>query len=91
MSNFEFNLDGLREVMKSQQVQKLLQDEGNKVVGIANSSAPGYATDLHIAPYTAVCTVYPSNKEAGLDNYLHNTLLKATQSAGLDFTTKKRG
>lgn len=88
MSNgFKFNLEGLREVMKSPGTQKLLQDEGNKVAGIANASAPGYATDTHVAPYTAVCTVYPSDKTAGLDNYLHNTLLRATQAAGLDMTT----
>ena len=74
-------------MMKSQGTQQLLQNEGNKVAGIASASAPGYATDLHIAPYTAVCTVYPSDKTAGLDNYIHNTLLKATQGAGLDFKT----
>ena len=92
MSNkFEFNLEGLREIMKNAGTQKMLQDEGNKVVGIASASAPGYATDLHIAPYTAVCTVYPSDKTAGLDNYLHNTLLKATQAAGLEFTTHAKG
>lgn len=87
MSSFVFNLEGLREVMKSPGTQRLLQAEGNKVAGIANASKPGYATDLHVAPYTAVCTVYPSDKTAGLDNYLHNTLLKATQCAGLDLTT----
>ena len=87
MSDFKLNLEGLREVMKSPGIQQKLQEEGNKVAGIASTSAPGYATDLHIAPYTAVCTVYPSDKTAGLDNYLHNTLLRATQAAGLDFTT----
>lgn len=88
MSDFVFNIEGLREVLKSSGVQSMLQEEGNKIAGIANASAPGYSTDLHIAPYTAVCTVYPATKEAGLDNYLHNTLLKATQSTGVaDFKT----
>lgn len=82
MSNtkFEFNLAGLRELMKSGGMQSSLQSAGSAV---ASATGQAYGTDTHIAPYTAVCTVYPSTKEAGLDNYLHNTLLKAVGSAGL--------
>jgi len=83
MTEFVFNLNGLRELMKSPPMQAALQEAGNSVKNIADGSQGGYATDAHIAPYTAVCTVYPSTKEAGLDNYLHNTLLKAVQSTGL--------
>lgn len=70
--------------MKSAEMQSSLQAAGNVV---ASAAGAGYATNTHVAPYTAVCTVYPSDKEAGLDNYLHNTLLKATSSAGLRMTT----
>lgn len=83
MSDFEFNLAGLRELMKSAQMQSALQDAGNAVKNMADGSQNGYATDTHVAPFTAVCTVYPSTREAGLDNYLNNTLLKAVQSSGL--------
>lgn len=83
MSDFVFNIEGLRDVMRSAAMAGELQNAGNRVVGIADSSCGGYATDTHTAPYTAVCTVYPSTREAGLDNYLHNTLLKAVQGAGL--------
>lgn len=83
MSDFEFNLAGLRELMKSAEMASALQSAGDAVVNIADGSESGYATDTHDAPFTAVCTVYPSTKEAGLDNYLNNTLLKAVQSAGL--------
>ena len=83
MSDFEFNMSGLRELMKSAQMQSALQDAGNSVKNIADASQGGYATDTHVAPFTAVCTVYPSTREAGLDNYLNNTLLKAVQSSGL--------
>ena len=85
MSNcsFEFNIEGLRELMKSPAMGSQLQEAGQMAVSAADASAPGYATDLHIAPYTAVCTVYPSTREAGLDNYLNNTLLKAVQGTGL--------
>lgn len=83
MSDFVFNLSGLRELMKSAPMQSALQDAGDAVKNMADGSQSGYATDTHVAPFTAVCTVYPSTKEAGLDNYLNNTLLKATQSSGL--------
>lgn len=83
MSDFVFNISGLRELMKSAQMQSALQDAGNAVKNMADGSQSGYATDTHVAPFTAVCTVYPGTKEAGLDNYLNNTLLKATQSSGL--------
>lgn len=82
-STFEFNLEGLREIMKSAPMQASLSDAGNAVANAANASCAGYQIDTHIAPYTAVCTVYPSDKEAGLDNYLNNTLLKAVGGAGL--------
>ena len=83
MSDFEFNMAGLRDLMKSSQMQSALESAGNTVKNIADGSQGGYATDTHVAPYTAVCTVYPGTREAGLDNYLNNTLLKATQSSGL--------
>ena len=83
MSDFVFNMSGLRELMKSAQMQSALQDAGDAVKNMADGSQAGYATDTHVAPYTAVCTVYPGTREAGLDNYLNNTLLKATQSSGL--------
>ena len=69
--------------MKSAPMQASLQEAGSAVKNIADGSQSGYATDLHVAPFTAVCTVYPSTREAGLDNYLNNTLLRATQSSGL--------
>lgn len=84
-TKFVFNLEGLRELMKSSEMQASLSDAGNAVASTANASVGGYETDTHVAPYTAVCTVYPSDRDAGLDNYLHNTLLKAVGGAGLQF------
>ena len=80
-SKFEFNLSGLREVMKSPEMESALESAGQAAAG--STGNPDYKTDTHQAPFTAVCTVYPSTREAGLDNYLHNTLLKAVQSVGL--------
>ena len=86
MSNFVFNLPGLRELMKSAGMQSSLTEAGRSVAAIANGSCSGYATDTHEAPLTSVCTVYPSTKEAGHDNYFNNTLLRAVSSAGLEMT-----
>lgn len=89
MSNvkFEFNLSGLRELMKSGEMQASLQEAGSAV---ASATGQSYGTDTHVAPYTAVCTVYPATQEAGLDNYLNNTLLKAMGASGLTWKTKSR-
>ena len=87
MSKFVFNMGGLRELMKSSDMQSSLQNAGTAVATAAGS---GYATDTHVAPFTAVCTVYPSTKEAGIDNMLHNTLLKAVRSTGLTLKTHPR-
>lgn len=83
MSKFVFSMKGLRELMKSPAMASQINQAGEIAAGIANASAPGYMTDPHMGEFTAICTVYPSNKEAGLDNYLHNTILKAVQGAGL--------
>ena len=87
MSRFEFNMAGLRELMKSQGMQAKLEEAGSAVANIANGSKAGYKTDTHVAPLTAVCTVYPSDRESGVDNYRHNTLLKAVNGAGLKLKT----
>lgn len=86
-SKFVFNIDGLREVMKSPAMLSQLEQAGQDIASTANCSHDGYSTDTHIAPYTGVCTVYPSTREAGLDNYLNNTLLKATGGSGLEWKT----
>lgn len=85
MSNvkFEFNVNGLREVLKSPGMVSVLQEASNNVANAANGSQSGYGSDTHILTYTAIGTAFPTTREAGLDNYLHNTLLKALQSSGL--------
>lgn len=78
--DFVWNKEGLIELFKSAEMQNAVEQAGSAV---ASAAGAGYATDTHLADYTAICTVYPSDKESGLDNYLHNTLLKAVGSTGL--------
>lgn len=88
MNSFVFNMAGLRELMKSSGMQSSLKDAGEAVKNIANGSAQGYEANLHVAPFTAVCTVYTGSIEAIHDNADNNTLLRAAQAAGLGMKSK---
>ena len=86
MSNIKFKLDinGLRELMKSGEMQEVLQEAGNAVASHGSSmSGENYGTRVHTASYVAICTVFPDSDEARQDNYEKNTVLKALGSSGL--------
>ena len=83
MSNFVFNMAGLRELMKTGGMQGALTEAGQAVKNIADGSAVGYDINTHVAPLTAVCTVYTGSFDAIIDNAENNTLLRAAQGAGL--------
>ena len=86
MSNVRFELDinGLRELMKSGEMQSVLQEAGDAVAGHGSAmSGEPYGTRVHEASYVAICTVFPDSDEARADNYEHNTALKALGSSGL--------
>lgn len=82
MSNveFELNINGLRELMKSAEMQTALQEAGDAV---ASAAGGDYGVRVHAAEYVAIANIYPDSKEAAKDNYENNTLLKALGSAGL--------
>ena len=94
MSNgfkFELNDKGVMELFKSPAVQAWLQECGDYVADIAEEVAQvegaEYSARAHVADRTAIVNVYPDNREAGLDNYINNTLMKARGSSG--FKEKK--
>ena len=83
MSKVKFELDirGLNELMKSQEMQSILDQEGAKVAGRASGmSGEQFGHRTHVADYVAITNVYPDSKEAARDNYNNNTLLKALHS-----------
>ena len=82
----ELNLQGLNELMKSEEMQQHLQEAGEQ---LAAAAGPEYGARTHVADYTAICNVYPDSREAAQQNYSENTLLKAIGSVGLP--TSKRG
>lgn len=79
-SKVELNISGLREVMKSGEMQAALQTAGNAV---ANAAGGDFGVRVHQHTYVAIANVYPNSKEAAKKNYEENTLLKACGSAGL--------
>lgn len=77
---FKLDIGGLRELMKSGEMQGALDEAGSAV---ASTAGDGYGYRTHIASYVAICNVYPETKEAAKDNYENNTLEKALDSVGL--------
>lgn len=79
MGSVDFKLDikGLRELMKSQEMQDILTDAGRQCAGNAGQ---GYDSRVHTASYVAIANVYPDSEEAAKENSDKNTLLKALGS-----------
>lgn len=78
--DFELNLAGLNELMKSQAMQQHLDAAGSAVSSIAGGD---YGVRVHVATFVAIANVYPNTKRAAKDNYENNTLVKALGAAGL--------
>lgn len=77
---FELNLPGLNELMKSSEMQAHLSKAGEAV---ASAAGMEYVSSVHLADYIAIANVYPDSRDAAIDNYENNTLLKALGSVGL--------
>lgn len=84
---FELNLPGLNELMKSAEMEKILDEAGEAV---ANAAGAEYGHRVHQASFVAICNVYPDSEESAKENYEENTLLKAIGAVGLP-TTKSGG
>lgn len=82
MSNvdFELNLAGLNELMKSPEMQSHLEVTSARVANIAGK---GFGHRVGVASFTAIGNVFAEDKEAARKAYKDNTLLKALGAAGL--------
>jgi hypothetical protein len=83
MSNteFELNLAGLNELMKSSEMQAHLETASARVAELAGN---GFGHRVGIASYTAIGNVFAEKREAAKKAYKDNTLLKALGSSGLE-------
>lgn len=77
---FKLNLPGLNALMKSSEVQSVLDAAGAKV---AQSAGADYASSSNTGRYIGFCNVYPNSAKAAHENYKENTLLKSLSSSGL--------
>lgn len=86
MSNFRFelNINGLRELMKSGEMQDALQEAGNAVAGQGSSmSGEPYGTKVVTASYVSICQVFPQSAKGHQDTINNLTALKALGASGI--------
>ena len=77
---FELNLPGLNDLMKSSEMQEVLDDAGETVASLAGDE---YAASPKTGRWVGFSNVYPNSKKAARENYKENTLLKALFASGL--------
>ena len=73
---FELNRAGVAELMKSKNMQKVLEQYATRV---RRKAGEGYEQDLYIGRNRANASIFPKTKEAERDNYKNNTLLKSVR------------
>jgi hypothetical protein len=74
---FEMNGEGVRELLKSTEMQAILKSAAdNKAV----AAGEGYASEVHLGQKRAYANIYPSTKDAAYDNYDNNTLEKVIRT-----------
>ena len=73
-SNFKLNRQGIAELMKSSEMQKILKD---KAKNIRDRCGDGYEQDGYVGRNRANAMVTAKSYKAKRDNKKNNTLLKA--------------
>ncbi|HEM3490430.1 TPA: hypothetical protein U1B28_002078 [Streptococcus suis] len=74
---FKLNRAGVRDLLKSPEMQAVLTDKAN---GIRNRAGTGYESDIFVGKTRANAMVYADSFKAKRDNKKNNTLLKAVKS-----------
>ena len=73
---FKLNSDGVRELLKSQGMQSVLNE---KATGIKNRCGEGYTQDVYVGKNRANAMVKAETYQAKRDNLKNNTILKAVR------------
>lgn len=76
MSNFlfELNRDGVRELLKSAEMQNTVNEVGQQIL---DACGDGYEVKHNVGRSRATCTVHPATAKAYYSNRKHKTLQKA--------------
>ena len=70
----ELNSAGVRELLKSPEMQALLKERASEVAGRAGA---GYDSDVFVGRNRANASVFATTKKAQRDNLKNNTILKS--------------
>ncbi|TXW87765.1 hypothetical protein D4M61_30190, partial [Klebsiella pneumoniae] len=70
---FKLNRSGVAALMKSNQMQGVLEE---KATGVRNRAGEGYKQDIYVGKTRANAMVYADTYQAKKDNMKNNTLLK---------------
>ncbi|MFS1069246.1 hypothetical protein [Enterococcus casseliflavus] len=73
---FKLNRSGVASLMKSNQMQDVLEE---KATGVRNRAGEGYKQDIYVGKTRANAMVYADTYQAKKDNMKNNTLLKAVR------------
>jgi len=73
---FELNRAGVAALMKSSEMQKILQRHATR---IKNRSGAGYEQDIYVGRNRANARVWPETQQAKSNNLKNNTLLKSVK------------
>lgn len=73
---FKLNRSGVAALMKSNQMQDVLEE---KATGVRNRAGEGYKQDIYVGKTRANAMVYADTYQAKKDNMKNNTLLKAVR------------
>lgn len=73
---FKLNRSGVAALMKSNQMQGVLEE---KATGVGNRAGEGYKQDIYVGKTRANAMVYADTYQAKKDNMKNNTLLKAVR------------
>lgn len=86
MSNITFKLDlaGLREILKSEEMQAVANDAAEQIATVANGSCAGYEVEAaHPISFDSIASVRATDFESRKDNSDNNTLMKAAGSVSI--------
>lgn len=73
---FKLNRSGVAALMKSNQMQGVLEE---KATGVRNRAGEGYKQDIYVGKTRPNAMVYADTYQAKKDNMKNNTLLKAVR------------
>jgi len=75
--DFKLNRAGVRELLKSSEVQRICMEHANMTLQVASGSSSGYVAEPRNYLERSGAAVRADTCEARKDNYDNNTLLKA--------------